>query len=91
VELCERKFPTYFISSASEIKSRDLIHHYDYPNKKHQETTNYLPAKEPVTIIITSGASCPDSILEDVITRINGFFTNVASVPEALEKISALN
>lgn len=35
VELCERKFLTYFISSANEILDKNTIQHYDYPNKNY--------------------------------------------------------
>lgn len=85
VELCERKFPTYFISSEKEIENKNTIHHYDYPNKKHITTTNFLPANQPVKIIITSGASCPDSVVENVIHKINSFFTGVASVEDVFK------
>jgi len=33
-----------------------------------------LPDKKPVKILITSGASCPDAMVEGVITKIAGFF-----------------
>jgi 4-hydroxy-3-methylbut-2-en-1-yl diphosphate reductase len=87
VELCERKFPTYFISSASEIKSKTLIQHYDYGNKKLNQTSNFLPDKQPLKIIITSGASCPDSLLEDVIHTINNFYKNVSPLTEVLKHL----
>jgi 4-hydroxy-3-methylbut-2-enyl diphosphate reductase len=74
VELLSRKFPTYFIESAGEIQDRYTIHHYNYPLKKRQTTVSFLPDKTPLRIIITGGASCPDSVLEGIITRINGFF-----------------
>jgi 4-hydroxy-3-methylbut-2-enyl diphosphate reductase len=85
--LCERKFPTYFISSAREIESNNLIHHYDYPNKKRIQTSGFLPLKTSVKIIITSGASCPDSALEEVIHRINDFFTGILSTEEVLKHL----
>jgi 4-hydroxy-3-methylbut-2-enyl diphosphate reductase len=87
VELCERKFPTYFISSAKEIENKDLIHHFDYPNKKVVTTKNFLPQKENLKIVITSGASCPDSLLEEVITKINSLVGNTKQVDEALQNI----
>lgn len=74
VELLERKFPTYFVSSAAEIESKELIHHFNYPAKKRETTKTYLPVNSPAKIILTSGASCPDSVLEDVINKINGFY-----------------
>lgn len=88
VELCERKFHTYFISSANEIENKNTVHHFDYPNKKHLTSNNFLPEKQPVKIIITSGASCPDSIIEDVIHKINSFFENTKSVEEATKYLT---
>lgn len=83
VELCARKFPTYFINSDSEIKSAGEIHHYDYPNKQKRITENYLPDKTPVKIVLTSGASCPDTLVDRVMLRLLEFFPEARSV-EAL-------
>lgn len=74
VELCEEKLPTYFISDAGKIASRDCIHHFDLHSKKEISTKNYLPSTHPVTIVMTSGASCPDAMVEKVIERLIGFF-----------------
>jgi 4-hydroxy-3-methylbut-2-en-1-yl diphosphate reductase len=87
VELCERKFPTYFISSEKEIESKFIIHHYDYPNKKSVTSTNYLPEKENLKIIVTGGASCPDSVIENVIHRLNSFFSGVRHYEEVLKQL----
>jgi len=86
-ELCERKFPTYFISSADEIIDKKTIRHFDYPNKKMLESIDFLPTKTELKIIITSGASCPDSLLENVIHRINSFFPGVISLKEVLKHL----
>jgi 4-hydroxy-3-methylbut-2-en-1-yl diphosphate reductase len=88
VELCERKFPTYFISSASEIENKSRIRHFNYPDKKTLITENFLPEKAPLKIVITSGASCPDSLLDEIIHKINSFYAETKSVEETL---SALN
>lgn len=90
VELCERKFPTYFISSEKEIIDAQTIHHFDYPNKKHVTSTNFLPKKSPLKIIITSGASCPDSLLDGVIQKINSLLGIATSNETALEALSVL-
>lgn len=74
VELCERKFKTFFISSASEIENASRIHHFNYPLKKLETTENYLPHSNPLRVVITSGASCPDSMLEEIMIKINSFF-----------------
>jgi 4-hydroxy-3-methylbut-2-enyl diphosphate reductase len=87
VELCERKFHTYFISSAKEIIDKNTIQHFDYPNKKNLKSTNFLPDKKPIRIILTSGASCPDSVIEGVITKINSFYTSTKSVEEAISSL----
>jgi 4-hydroxy-3-methylbut-2-enyl diphosphate reductase len=87
VELCEQKFPTYFISSAQEIKDQNTIHHFDYPNKIHKISKDFLPDKTPLKIIITSGASCPDSILEGVIHKINGYYQNINSLESVLKHL----
>jgi 4-hydroxy-3-methylbut-2-enyl diphosphate reductase len=88
VELCERKFQTYFISSEKEITDKNIINHFDYPHKKHLTTNNFLPNKTPIRIILTSGASCPDSVIEGVIHKINSFYTDIKPVEEAIKHLS---
>ena len=88
VELCERKFHTYFISSEKEITDKNTINHFDYPNKKHLISSNFLPHKTPVRIILTSGASCPDSVIEGVIHKINSFYSDIKPVEEAINQLS---
>jgi 4-hydroxy-3-methylbut-2-en-1-yl diphosphate reductase len=87
VELCEKKLPTYFISSASEIVSRDSINHYDYLNHELLQTSNYLPQKTPVDIILTSGASCPDSVVDGVLQKILSFYPSVKTIDEVLTEL----
>jgi 4-hydroxy-3-methylbut-2-enyl diphosphate reductase len=86
VELCERKFPTYFISSTKEIEGT-TIHHFDYANKKQLTTDNFLPSKRPLNIVITSGASCPDSILDDVMHKINELVGGTKKEEEVLSNL----
>jgi len=88
VELCQKKFPTYFISSAKEIHDDNSIQHFDYPNKKLLTTNNFLFAKGNLKIVITSGASCPDSLLEEVINKINSLKGVTKNLNEVLGNIS---
>lgn len=88
VELCERKFHTYFISSEKEILDKNTIQHFDYPNKKHLTSSDFLPNKTPVRIILTSGASCPDSVIEGVIHKINSFYPDIKSTEEVIKHLS---
>ncbi|HEY9046994.1 MAG TPA: 4-hydroxy-3-methylbut-2-enyl diphosphate reductase [Ohtaekwangia sp.] len=86
VELCERKFPTYFINSEKEIRSNEEISHFNYHNKQHVVTHSFLPDKNIVKIVLTSGASCPDTLVDRVMLRILEFFKPVKSVDEVLTK-----
>ncbi len=70
VELCEEKLPTYFIREASNIINEHTIRHFDLHQKSEIETNGYLGNSKPVRILLTSGASCPDSLVEKVIERL---------------------
>lgn len=75
VELCEERLPTYFISSEEKIISSSGILHYNFHKKQEVLTTDWLSsADKPVRILITSGASCPDVLVEAVIRKIAGFY-----------------
>lgn len=71
VELCEAKLPTFFINSASKIISSTVIEHFDFHTKQEHRSTVFLPHKnEPVKILVTSGASCPDAVVEEVVNKL---------------------
>jgi len=70
VEILEEKIPTYFISDSDKIISDKSINHFNLTTKKEVVTDNYLPKKEKVKIAVTSGASCPDSIVDEVLKKI---------------------
>ncbi|MDQ3048143.1 MAG: 4-hydroxy-3-methylbut-2-enyl diphosphate reductase [Bacteroidota bacterium] len=94
VELCEKKLPTYFISSSTEIISNETIQHFDFITHEHLVTNNYLPKKNPVEIILTSGASCPDSVVDEVLRKILSFYPDSykpEDVLALLQKQKAIN
>lgn len=74
VELCQEKLPSYFIDSANKILSASDIHHCNWKTKEEMMSYNFIPAHRPVKILLTSGASCPDALVEEVIVKIAGFF-----------------
>ncbi len=80
VELCERNFPTYFVNSELEIKSREEIHHFNFRTKDNIVTHEFLPDKSPVTIVLTSGASCPDTVVDRVMLKLTAYFEGSKSV-----------
>jgi 4-hydroxy-3-methylbut-2-enyl diphosphate reductase len=73
VELLAGRFPTFFIKGDEEVLSADTIQHFNYPEQRLETTNGWLPAKRPVTIILTSGASCPDTLLDRVMLKVLGF------------------
>lgn len=85
VELLEQKFKTYFISSADKIISKELISHFDFHKKTELKTENFLPEKEKITIVLTSGASCPDAVVDDVLNKILSFYENVKNIDEVIK------
>ena len=89
VELCESRLPTYFISSENEISSVSLIHHFNYHNQQHLSTVDFLPAKNPVDIILTSGASCPDAVVEQVLLKLVSYYKEARPVAEILSALQS--
>jgi 4-hydroxy-3-methylbut-2-enyl diphosphate reductase len=88
VELCEEKLPTYFIDSAEKIISSKDIMHCNWKTKDEYLTQNYLPEKTPVKILITSGASCPDAVVEAVIEKLAGFFNADKKIEDLKVKLA---
>ena len=82
VELCEEKLPTYFINNEEKILSENEILHFNFHTKEELQTSNYLPEKSPVKILITSGASCPDALVEGVIRKLVSFYPEARSLDE---------
>jgi len=86
VELCEEKLPSYFISNEEKILSSNEILHFDLHNKMEKITHNYLPNKKPVRILLTSGASCPDALVEGVIRKITSYYNTDKTSEELINE-----
>jgi len=87
VKICEEEISTYFIDSADKIISENEINHFDISKQTVVMLNNYLPSKYPVDIMITSGASCPDAIVESVIRKILSFFDNAKDVDSVVSDV----
>jgi 4-hydroxy-3-methylbut-2-enyl diphosphate reductase len=74
VEIAEPEVPTFFIRSASCIRSLEEIVHYDL--HRGEEVTSgsaaWLDPEKPVTVGITAGASCPNNLIEETIFKVFG-------------------
>ncbi|MDR3681157.1 MAG: 4-hydroxy-3-methylbut-2-enyl diphosphate reductase [Flavipsychrobacter sp.] len=70
VELCELKLPTYYIKDEVCLISGTEISHFDMHTHTEVVTNNYIPDARPLKVMITSGASCPDALVERVMERL---------------------
>ena len=97
--LCEMQLGgrAFFIQSETNIRSRDEIEHYVFPAAGTNEggRTEVHPLwpgdDTPKRVLITGGASCPDGLVQQVITRINSFFPpqQLRSVQDVLASLPA--
>lgn len=82
VELCEQHLPTYFIKDEHCLISADTISHCNWHTHEELVTTGFLPPVQPLRVMITSGASCPDALVERVILRLADLTGNTAYVAQ---------
>jgi 4-hydroxy-3-methylbut-2-enyl diphosphate reductase IspH len=97
--LCEQRLGprAFFIQSETNILSPDEAEHYVFPAKGAAGQGGHLVRRPlwsgagagahaaPRRILVTGGASCPDGIIQQVISRINSFYP-----PDALRDIEAV-
>lgn len=86
VELCEEKLNTFFINSADRIVSRNEVVSFDRHTGK-EEVREFIPQKESLRILVTSGASCPDAVVEEVIQKVLSFFEHTNSIDLVLDSV----
>jgi 4-hydroxy-3-methylbut-2-en-1-yl diphosphate reductase len=102
--LCEQRLGAraFFIQSETNILSPSQAEHYVFPAKGlpghggHVEVRPLwddvatAPRGAPRRILVTGGASCPDGIIQQVISRINSFYppSSLRSVDSVLADLS---
>lgn len=98
--LCERTLGNraYFIQSEENIRSRDDVQHYVFPvatasHTSRMERRSFPDGGDPVRVLITGGASCPDGLIQQVISRINALFPQerLRTIEEVLADCRAQN
>lgn len=86
VEILEEHCPTYHVRDAGEFESPKRIRHFNQWEKEMVETENWLPTeKEGLRIAITSGASCPDVLVDEVLLKMLEFFPNATPLDEIIK------
>ncbi len=84
VEILEHHFPTFHVRDKSEL-GPEKIHHFDQWDKEMKETMNWLPSeKKPLRIALTSGASCPDILVDEVLLQVLDYFDETKKVDEVI-------
>jgi 4-hydroxy-3-methylbut-2-enyl diphosphate reductase len=83
VELCEAIVPSYFIDNANKLLNQQEILNCNWRTKELSVVQNYLPQKEEVHILITSGASCPDAVVEEVLDTIAKLYNQLPALQHA--------
>ena len=86
VEILEHHCPTFHIRDAGEFDSPAEIRHFDQWEKKIRTTENWLPTEKGSNprIALTSGASCPDVLVDEVLLKILDFFPEAKDVEEII-------
>lgn len=87
-----------YIQSEDNLLDRGRVLHYHFartpgdPLAGQQEERTYpWPEGRPVRVLITGGASCPDGVIQQIISRINSFFPpeTLRSIDDVLEELES--
>ncbi|PCJ80161.1 MAG: 4-hydroxy-3-methylbut-2-enyl diphosphate reductase [Bacteroidetes bacterium] len=89
VELCEEHKPTFFIRNELEWEENGSLNHFNIDTKRRDNYSDFLQGRpsnlpEKPTILITSGASCPDASMERVLLKILEKFPDAKDVESVL-------
>ncbi len=79
------KMPVYFVRNAGDFVSLEKAVVFNSKTMKEEEIALSLLQQENLKIVVTSGASCPDKIVDHVIQRILELRNEEDSVESALE------
>lgn len=86
VEILEHHCTTFHIRDAGEFESPGLIKHFNQWEKTMKETENWLSkSNTPLKIALTSGASCPDILVDEVLLKILTFYPESRPVEEVIK------
>ena len=75
--ICAARVPTYHVADPEGIISATEIRHRDVASKAEVTRSGWLP-DGPVVVGLTSGASTPDNLVEQVVRRLEAFTASSA-------------
>lgn len=87
-EIGSERLPTWFIRNAECLSSANEIRHYDIHAKTEVVSKDWLPDRKNLTIGITAGASCPNSLIEETLRRLLELRGNLANHAQSLEDLT---
>ena len=79
------KMPVYFVRNSDDIVSKDCARVFNFKSLKEEEVNPSLLFEENLKLVVTSGASCPDKIVDLVIQKIVALRGESESIESALE------
>ena len=71
--ICADQVPTYHIADPDCLVSTGAIRHKPVGQKREEETAGWLADTGPINLGLTSGASTPDNLVEQVVRRLETF------------------
>ena len=74
-ELASRRVPAMLIEGAASIRSADEIESVDPAGTGPAVIHNWLPATRPLRIAVLAGASCPETVIGQVLQRLSEFLS----------------
>jgi 4-hydroxy-3-methylbut-2-enyl diphosphate reductase len=75
--ICAGQVPTYHVADPEGLISPAEIRHRDVASRAEETRSGWLP-DGPLVVGLTSGASTPDNLVEQVVRRLEGFTAPVA-------------
>ncbi len=84
VELLEQRCPVYFIKDENEILDLETIRSFNIHTHEVETIENWIKGGK---IGITSGASCPDSIMDAIISKLLVLTGSESSIDEVISRL----
>jgi 4-hydroxy-3-methylbut-2-enyl diphosphate reductase len=87
VTILSRKMPVYYIRGEEDMEA-SAITHFEYASKQEKRTSGWIPEKRPLRVVLTSGASCPDAVVENVLKKMCTLLGEEGDVKEVVHSLS---